>query len=69
MNINYSHLEIMTEVAWIVGDSLENGPRAESRWRVCNLAERIIQNEIITKDSEDIDELITEWLITHGEIG
>lgn len=68
MRANYSHLEIMTEVAWIVGDSLDDTPRAESRWRVCDLAERIIQDGIIKKDSEDIDELITDWLYTHGEI-
>lgn len=68
MNINYSHLEIMTEVAWIIGDSLEDTSRAMSRWRVCDLAKRIIQDKIITEDSEDIDELITAWLITHGEI-
>jgi hypothetical protein len=68
MKINYSHLEIMTEVAWIMGDSLEDTSRAMSRWIVCNLATKIIQDKIITKDSEDIDELITAWLIAHGEI-
>ena len=68
MKINYSHLEIMAEVSWIIGDSLDNAPRAESRWRVCDLAERIIQDRIVKKDSEDIDELITDWLYTHGEM-
>jgi hypothetical protein len=65
--INYTHLEIMTEVAWLIGDSLENSPRAESRWRVCDLAKRIIQDGIITKESEDIHELIDGWLLDHGE--
>lgn len=59
---NYSHLEIMTEVAWQVGDSLENKPRAESRWRVVDLAQRIIEAGIITPESEDIDEIIWDWL-------
>jgi len=59
---SYSHLEIMTEVAWQVGDSLENKPRAESRWRVVDLAQRIIEAGIITPESEDIDEIIWDWL-------
>jgi hypothetical protein len=52
----------MTEVAWQVGDSLENKPRAESRWRVVDLAQRIIEAGIITPESEDIDEIIWDWL-------
>jgi len=60
---NYTHLEIATEVAWQVGDSLGNSPRSESRWFVCNLTNQIIKAGIITKDSEDIDEIIHNWLI------
>jgi len=67
MSKKYRALEIATEVAWQVGDSLTDGPRAESRWHVCNLAERIIKEGIITEDSEDIDEIINEWLIENGE--
>jgi hypothetical protein len=59
---NYTHLEIMAEVAWQVGDSLENKPRAESRWLVADLAQRIIGAGIITPESEDIDEIISGWL-------
>ena len=66
--IEYSSLEIMTEVAWQVGDNLENAPRAESRWYVVDLAQRIIDANIITVDSEDIDEIIHAWLIQNGEV-
>ena len=59
---SYTHLEIMAEVAWQIGDSLENKPRAESRWLVVDLAQRIIEAGIITPESEDIDETIAEWL-------
>jgi hypothetical protein len=58
---NYLHLEIMTEVSWQVGDILP-GPRAESRWAVVDLAQRIIEAGIITPESEDIDEIIAGWL-------
>jgi hypothetical protein len=60
--MNYSHLEIATEVAWQVGDILENSPRAESRWHVCNITKRIIEAGIIDESSEDIDEIISAWL-------
>ena len=61
---NYLHLEIATEVAWQVGDILENSPRAESRWHVCNIAKRIIEAGVIDEDSTDIDEIVAEWLHT-----
>ena len=63
--MNYSHLEIATEVAWQVGDILEDVPRAESRWHVCNITERIIKAKIIKEDSEDIDEIISAYLHEH----
>ena len=63
--MNYSHLEIATEVAWQVGDILEDVPRAESRWHVCNITERIIKAKIIKEDSEDIDEIISTYLHEH----
>ena len=61
-NPNYLHLEIATEVAWQVGDILENAPRAESRWHVCNITKRIIESGEIDEDSTDIDEIIASWL-------
>jgi hypothetical protein len=63
----YSILEIATEVAWQVGDVLENVPRAESRWHVCNIAERIIKDNVINESTEDIDEVISAWLIKNKE--
>ena len=61
-NINYLDLEIATEVAWQVGDIMENSPRAESRWHACNITKRIIEAGIIDRDTDDIDEVIAAWL-------
>jgi hypothetical protein len=62
----YLILEIATEVAWQVGDILENVPRAESRWHVCNITKRLLQdnmaNKFIDESTEDIDEVISAWL-------
>jgi len=65
MTINYLHLEIATEVAWQVGDILEDIPRAQSRWHVCNITKRIINAGIITEETEDIDEVIRAYLHEH----
>ena len=62
MKTNYSHLEIAIECAWQIGDSLKNSPRAESRWLVADIAKRIIEDGLITPESEDIDELIAAWI-------
>jgi hypothetical protein len=62
MMSRYSMLEIATEVAWQVGDILENVPRAESRWHVCNITERLLKANIIDETTEDIDEVIKAWL-------
>jgi hypothetical protein len=60
----YTMLEVATEVAWQVGDILENSPRAESRWNICNIAQRIINAGIINDTTEDLDEVVREWLNT-----
>ena len=65
MTIDYLHLEIATEVAWQVGDILEDIPRAQSRWHVCNITKRIINAGIITEETEDIDEVIRAYLHEH----
>jgi hypothetical protein len=59
-------LEIATEVAWQVGDTMENHPRAESRWRIADIAQDIINRGIIDDTSEDIDEIISAYLIQRG---
>jgi hypothetical protein len=59
-------LEIAIEVAWQVGDSLNNHPRAESRWRVADIALDIINKGLITEHSEDIDEIIGAYLTERG---
>lgn len=64
----FTMLEVATEVAWQVGDTLMGVPRAESRWHVCDLAQRIINEGILDENSEDIDEIIGTWLLQNGEI-
>jgi hypothetical protein len=59
-------LETAIEVAWQVGDSLTDHPRAESRWRVADIALDIINKGLITEHSEDIDEIIGAYLTERG---
>lgn len=59
-------LEIAVEVAWQVGDSLSNSPRAESRWNVVDIALEIINRGLIKDHSEDIDEIIGTYLMERG---
>lgn len=58
----YTMLEIVAEVAWQVGDVLEDTPRAESRWHIVNIAQDIINSGLIDDTTEDIDELINAYL-------
>jgi hypothetical protein len=59
-------LEIAIECAWQIGDTLENAPRAESRWRVTDIALDIINRGLINDQSEDIDEIIGAYLTERG---
>ena len=59
-------LEIATEVAWQVGDTLHDAPRAESRWRIADIAQDIINRGLIDSNSEDIDEIIGAYLTERG---
>lgn len=61
----YNQLEVATEIAWQLGDTLP-APRAESRWRIVDLAQEVINSGLITEESEDIDETISAWLIDRG---
>ena len=61
-------LEIAIECAWQIGDTLDNAPRAESRWRVADVALDIINRGLITDTSEDIDEIIGAYLTERGLI-
>jgi hypothetical protein len=58
----YTMLEIVAEVAWQVGDVLEDTPRAESRWQIVNIAQDIINSGLIDDTTEDIDEVINAYL-------
>jgi hypothetical protein len=62
----YTMLEIATEVAWQVGDSLTDKPRAESRWRIADIAGDIINRGLINDTSEDIDEIVGAYLTERG---
>lgn len=59
-------LEIAVEVAWQIGDVLQNLPRAESRWNIVDIALDIINKGLITEHSEDIDEIIGAYLTERG---
>jgi hypothetical protein len=59
-------LEIAIECAWQIGDTLDNAPRAESRWSVADIAMDIINRGLINEHSEDIDEIIGAYLIDRG---
>lgn len=63
---DYLKLEIMTEVAWQIGDSNGYIPHAESRWSAVNIALDIINSNIIDENSEDIDEIIADILKEKG---
>lgn len=62
----FNLLEVAVEVAWQLGDTLENSPRAESRWRIAQIALDIENEGIIDDKSEDIDEVISAYLIERG---
>ena len=62
----FNLLEVAVEVAWQLGDSLENSPRAESRWRIVQIAMDIEHEGIIDDQSEDIDEIVAAYLIQRG---
>lgn len=56
-------MEIATEVAWQLGDTLEDiMPRAESRWQSVIIAKDIIDRGLIDEDTTDIDEVINAYL-------
>jgi hypothetical protein len=61
----YNLLEVAVEVAWQLGDT-DMMPRAESRWRIVEIAMSIENSGLITDTSEDIDEIIGAYLIERG---
>lgn len=59
-------LEVMTEVAWQLGDRWNDIPRAESRWNTVDIAQDLINDDIINENTEDIDEVVRAYLIDIG---
>jgi hypothetical protein len=62
----FTMLEIAIEVAWQIGDTLVDKPRAESRWRCADITQEIINKGLITEKSEDIDEIVGAYLSERG---
>lgn len=64
----YTMLEIATEVAWQLGDSNANKPRAESRWDVVDVSMDILNKtkDLIDDTTEDLDEVINSYLKERG---
>jgi len=62
-------LEIAVEVAHQLPDiNHSDMPRAEYRWSVVEIAQDIINKNIIDNNSEDIDEIINAYLVERGLI-
>lgn len=58
----YTMLEIAIECAWQMQDRYDSIPRAESRWKVADIAMEIINKGLINDTSEDIDEIINAYI-------
>lgn len=66
-NFNFAHTlaEVSLEVANYYPDDNEKTwqmPRAEWRWETIRLALEIINKHNITSETEDIDEIVTNYL-------
>lgn len=59
-------LEVMTEVAWQLGDRWGDVTRAESRWQAVDIALDLINEDIIDAHTEDLDEVVRSYLIDLG---
>ncbi len=62
----YTMLEVAIEVAWQIGDSLEDSPRAESRWFVADVVQDLLNLDLIDDTTEDLDEIVASYLTNRG---
>ena len=60
--------EVAIEVAWHLDHMLQGMPRASARHLICQIAEGIITQGVVNSSTEDIDEVINEYLIEGGFI-
>ena len=60
--------EVAIEVAWHLDHMLQGMPRASARHLICQIAEGIIAQGVVNSSTEDIDEVINEYLIEGGFI-
>ena len=58
--------EVSLEIARCLPDMEMKTPRAEWRWRVVELARECIKENHIMPDTEDIDEVVNNWLVNEG---
>ena len=64
----FTMIEIAIEVALQLGDTDDSIPRAQSRWKLADIALDIINSGLIDANSEDIDEIIRGYLKNRGLI-
>ena len=68
MTNTYIDEEVAIEVGWQLDHLLQGHPRASARHLICQIAEGIIAQGVVTSDTEDIDEVINHYLIEKGFI-
>ena len=68
MTNKYIDEEVAIEVAWQLEKQFQNIPRADARHIICQIAEEIVAECVVNSDTEDIDEVINQYLIERGYI-
>lgn len=58
--------EVALEVAECLPDREYTKPRAEWRWHMVELAIDCINQNQITNATEDLDEVVNNWLVNRG---
>lgn len=61
--------EVALEVANCHPDNNDDVPRAEWRWVTVKMANDIINEEKITDDTEDLDEVVQGYFVKKGLLG
>lgn len=64
----YTLAEVALEVASNMPDIGFNCPRAEWRWSVVDLAIKIMQDENINDETEDLDEVVRAYIFRMDEM-
>ena len=64
----YIDQEVAIEVGWQLDHLLQGHPRASARHLICQIAEGIIAQGVVNSETEDIDEVIDQYLLESGYI-